>query len=153
MTTQIDYEQARLNMIEQQIRTWEVLDQSVLELLNEVHREDFVTPEFKSLALADTQIPLSHEQVMMTPKLEARLLQSLSVQKDDKVLEVGTGSGYMTALLASKANSVNSVDIFAEFIDSAKKCLDANDIENVNLSKSGLSSMNCTCKADFAATA
>ena len=114
MATQIDFEQARLNMIEQQIRTWEVLDQSVLDLLNEYHREEFVPAEFKALALADINIPLAHAQVMMTPKLEARLLQSLTINNQDSVLEIGTGSGYLTTLLSEQAAHVCSLDIYEE---------------------------------------
>ncbi|MBT7953347.1 MAG: protein-L-isoaspartate O-methyltransferase, partial [Gammaproteobacteria bacterium] len=91
MNTQIDFEQARLNMIEQQIRTWEVLDQDVLDLIYQVHREDFVPGNYKQVALADTNIPLANGQVMMTPKLEARLLQAVALQKNDRVLEIGTG--------------------------------------------------------------
>ena len=106
----MDIEQARFNMIEQQIRTWEVLDQSVLNLLGEIHREDFVPEAYRNLAFADIRIPLGHEQSMMFPKEEARLLQTLAVTEEENVLEVGTGSGYLTALLAKKAKQVTSID-------------------------------------------
>ena len=133
MTSQMNFEQARLNMIEQQIRPWEVLDQTVLDLLQLVHREDFVPEEFRQLALADITIPLANEQVMMTPKLEARLLQALDIQTSDKILEVGTGSGYLTALLAKLGSQVESIDIFEDFTNSAKKVLATYDLDNTRL--------------------
>lgn len=129
----MDFEQARFNMIEQQIRTWEVLDQQVLDLLGKVHREDFVPEAYRRLALADVNIPLAHDQVMMTPKVEARLLQALNLTPDDKVLEIGTGSGYLTALLANRARLVTSVDIHPDFTESAGIKLKKHDIRNVNL--------------------
>lgn len=134
MTTQIDFDQARFNMIEQQIRTWEVLDQSVLNLLNNIHREDYVPAEYKALALADTNIPLEHDQLMMSPKLEARILQSIDIRSTDTVLEIGTGSGYLTALLASVAKHVDSVDLFSDFTQSAQLKLSEQGMENVSLS-------------------
>ena len=106
-----DVEQARFNMVEQQIRTWEVLDQRVLDLLFEVRREEFVPPQYRSIAFADLEIPLGNGQSMWTPKVEARVLQELKVARSDQVLEIGTGSGYFTALLASEAGSVTSVEI------------------------------------------
>ena len=133
MPIQIDIDQARFNMIEQQIRTWQVLDQTVLDLLLEIHREDFVPDDYRQLAFADMNIPLANAQVMMTPKLEARLLQSLAILENDKVLEIGTGSSYLTALLAKCANHVESVDIFADFSHEAKIKLDAYQINNVDL--------------------
>ena len=133
MTSQINFEQARLNMIEQQIRPWEVLDQTVLDLLHLVHREDFVPEEFRQLALADVTIPLANEQVMMTPKLEARLLQALDIQDNESVLEVGTGTGYLTALLAKLASQVESIDVFEDFTNSARKALDAYALDNITL--------------------
>ncbi len=131
MTTQIDFEQARLNMIEQQIRTWEVLDQSVLDLINEIHREDFVPDNYKQLALADINIPLANEQLMMTPKMEARLLQAAAIDRGDKVLEIGTGSGYLTALTASKAKAVDTIDIFPDFVKEAEVKLKNYQLDNV----------------------
>ena len=94
-------EQARFNMIEQQIRPWNVLDQDVLDLLSEVRREEFVPAAHQALAFADLEIPLGEGAVMLAPKMEAKLLQELAVQPKDKVLEIGTGSGYMAALLAA----------------------------------------------------
>jgi len=106
-----DVEQARHNMVEQQIRTWEVLDQGVLDLLSVVKREDFVPPKYRSIAFADLEIPLSDSARMWTPKIEARVLQELKVTDAERVLEIGTGSGYFTALLASEAREVVSVEI------------------------------------------
>ncbi|MCV6639230.1 protein-L-isoaspartate O-methyltransferase [Candidatus Albibeggiatoa sp. nov. NOAA] len=129
---QFNYEQARFNMVEQQIRPWEVLNQSVLDVMAEVPREKFVPAEYQALAFADVEIPLGHDQVMMFPRLEARLLQSLSIKPTDRVLEIGTGSGYLTALLAKLAEHVDSVDIHEDFIKQAEKKLAGFD--NVSLS-------------------
>jgi len=129
----MNIEEARFNMIEQQIRPWDVLDSRVLETLRNVPREDFVPEDSRSLAFADLNIRLPHDQVMMQPKVEARLLQELALGASDRVLEIGTGSGYMTALLASLAGEVDSVEIFPEFIDTAREKLAAHDITSVNL--------------------
>ena len=129
----MNFEQARYNMIEQQIRTWEVLDQNVLDLLMKIHREDFVPDAFRQLALADTRIPLAHGQVTMTPKVEARILQSVDIQKTDKVLEIGTGCAYLTAVIANMAKEVISIDIFPEFTKSAEEKLQKHGITNVTL--------------------
>jgi protein-L-isoaspartate(D-aspartate) O-methyltransferase len=107
----MDYEQARFNMVEQQIRPWDVLDQDVLDLLFAVRREDFVPPTYRSLAFADLDLPLPGGEHMWAPKLEARVLQSLKVVPQDSVLEIGTGSGYFTALLASCSSDVTTVEI------------------------------------------
>src|SRR5260221_560817 len=112
----MDVELARLNMIEQQIRPWDVLDQSVLDLLYTVRREEFVPPQLRALAFADIELPLRIDgvdtgEVMMAPKVEARLLQELGIQAHEMVLEVGTGSGYMAALAAHRAHSVLSIEI------------------------------------------
>jgi protein-L-isoaspartate(D-aspartate) O-methyltransferase len=107
----MDIEQARYNMVEQQIRTWDVLDPNVLDLLFVVRREDYVPPEYRSLAFADLEIPLPNGERMWPPKLEARVLQSLNLRRGDSVLEVGTGSGYFTALLAASGADVTSVEI------------------------------------------
>ena len=114
----MNVEQARFNMIEQQIRPWDVLDAHVLELLAVVKREDFVPPAFRALAFADMQIPLSDNeagiaagQVMLEPRIEARILQDLQVAKHEKVLEIGTGSGFMAALLGHRAQRVLSLEI------------------------------------------
>jgi len=108
----MNIEQARFNMIEQQIRPWEVLDPTVLELLSRVKREEFVPPEHRALAFADLELPLGHGESMMQPKIEARILQEIMLQPHETVYEVGTGSGYLTALLASRARQVTSAEIY-----------------------------------------
>ena len=110
----MNIEQARFNMIEQQIRPWDVLDQGVLSLLSVVKREDFVPPAYRSMAFVDTEVPLPNGQSMLAPKVEARLLQELAMQRHERVLEIGTGSGYMAALLAHKGHHVTTVEIDAE---------------------------------------
>ncbi len=107
----MNIEQARFNMIEQQIRPWEVLDQAVLSLLALVKREDFVPPAHRALAFVDTEVPLPEGQVMLAPKVEARLLQALNVARHERVLEVGAGSGHMAALLAHRAQHVIGLEI------------------------------------------
>jgi protein-L-isoaspartate(D-aspartate) O-methyltransferase len=107
----MNVEQARFNMIEQQIRTWEVLDQSVLSLLAIVKREDFVPAAHRALAFVDTDIPLPGGQCMLSPKVEARLLQELAVQRHEQLLEIGAGSGHMAALLAHKGQQVTTLEI------------------------------------------
>jgi protein-L-isoaspartate(D-aspartate) O-methyltransferase len=130
-------EQARFNMVEQQIRPWEVLDPDVLELLHVVKREDFVPPAYRNLAFADLEIPLAgtgdSAHRMWAPKLEARVLQSLQVQPTDEVLEIGTGSGYLTALLAKQANSVLSVEIHPKLASTARERFVAHRIVNVTV--------------------
>lgn len=133
MNPALDFNQARFNMVEQQIRTWDVLDQSVLDLLFAVKREDFVPPAYRSLAFADIEIPLGHDQFMMTPKIEARIVQDLSILPSDRVLEIGTGSGYLTALLAHRAAQVVSVEYHADFSEAARAKLSAAGILNVEL--------------------
>ena len=126
-------EQARFNMVEQQIRPWDVLDMRVLDLLSEVKREQFVPPTHKEMAFMDTEIPLGHNVCMWQPKLEARVLQELRIQHSDQVLEVGTGSGYLTALLSRLAKKVTSVEIVPELRAFAEKNLAARRIDNVAL--------------------
>lgn len=129
----MDLEQARFNMIESQVRTWEVLDQAILDLLFEVRREEFVPPQYRALAFADMEIPLGHGEVMLTPKLEARMLQELALTKADRVLEIGTGSGYVTALLARLAGQVVSVERIEEFGHAAARKLAGHDLRNIEL--------------------
>ncbi|TDQ41946.1 protein-L-isoaspartate O-methyltransferase family protein [Tepidicella xavieri] len=132
-----NFEQARFNMIEQQIRPWEVLDARVLALLAEVKREQFVPAAFQSLALADMEIPLSHPVVegecMLPPKVEARALQDLALQPGDNVLEIGTGSGYMAALLGKLSARVLSLEINPELARQAQARLAAAGIDNVEV--------------------
>jgi protein-L-isoaspartate(D-aspartate) O-methyltransferase len=129
----MDIEQARYNMVEQQIRPWDVLNQHVLDLLFRIRREDFVPEAHRALAFVDMEIPLGHGQAMWTPKLEARVVQELDIRPTDRVLEIGTGSGYLTALLAAQAAEVVSVDIVPEFTATATQKLRAHGIENVVL--------------------
>ena len=133
----MDIEQARLNMIQQQIRPWEVLDPTVLELLSVVKRERFVPAAHKDLAFADVEIPLGTQgvagQSMLAPKIEARMLQELSIKAKDKVLEIGAGSGYMAALLAARAEFVYTVDIDPELVELARKNLKEAGVANVSV--------------------
>ena len=129
----MDIEQSRYNMVEQQIRPWDVLDQDVLDLLFKLRREDFVPEAHRALAFVDMEIPIGHGQTMWTPKLEARVIQELAIRPTDRVLEIGTGSGYLTGLLASRAAEVVSVDIVPEFTAAAAQKLHAHGISNVQL--------------------
>ncbi|MGE5471655.1 MAG: protein-L-isoaspartate O-methyltransferase family protein [Bacteroidota bacterium] len=127
----MNIEQARFNMIEQQIRPWEVLDPQVLDLLFVVKREDFVPAAYRNLAFADMEIPLGSGQVMLAPRVEAKLLQELGIKKTDKVLEIGTGSGYMAALLAARAETVVSVECRPELAEFARQNLERAGVANV----------------------
>ena len=109
----MNVEQARFNMIEQQIRPWDVLDQNVLDLLYKVRREEFVPAVYRGLAFSDLEIPIGAGERMMAPKMEARVLQEVAPKRTDRILEIGTGSGYMTALLAAMGAHVYSVEIDA----------------------------------------
>ena len=134
----MDFDQARFNMIESQIRTWDVLDQMVLDAVAAVRREDFVPEQYRELAFADMQIPLRAAagepgEVMLSPKLEARMIQELALTAQDKVLEIGTGSGYVTALLARLAGHVTSVEIVPEFTESAQGKVQSTGAGNVAL--------------------
>ncbi|MGR8920812.1 MAG: protein-L-isoaspartate O-methyltransferase family protein [Gammaproteobacteria bacterium] len=129
----LDYDTARLNMIEQQIRPWEVLDPTVLDACAAVHRELFVPDDYRDLAFTDTTIEIGHGQVMMAPKVEARLLQALGVRPADRVLEIGTGSGYLTALLATLGAHVTSIEYFGDLSERASARLRAAGISNVKL--------------------
>ena len=126
-------EQARFNMVEQQIRPWNVPDVRVLELLTKVKREQFVPPALQKLAFMDLEIPLGHGASMWYPKLEARALQELQLERSDRVLEVGSGSGYLTALLSHLSEHVTSVEIVPELHALAEKNLAAHHIVNVTL--------------------
>jgi len=125
--------QARFNMIEQQIRPWNVLDADVLALLADVRREEFVPAAHQALAFADLEIPLGHGQCMLAPRLEARMLQDLQVRPNEKVLEIGTGSGYMAALLARRAQSVLSLERISELAQSAAQKLQNAGIHNAHV--------------------
>jgi protein-L-isoaspartate(D-aspartate) O-methyltransferase len=135
--SQMNTEIARFNMIEQQIRPWEVLDPVVLKLLSVVRREDFVPPAYSDLAFVDMEIPLVSNarpgQTMLPPRLEARMLQELKIKNNDTVLEVGTGSGFMAALLAAKAEFVYSVEIDPLLADIARNNLQEAGVVNVSV--------------------
>ncbi len=130
----MNLEQARFNMVEQQIRTWEVLDQDVLDLLYLVPREEFVPPQHRSLAFSDIHLPLGEDESMWEPRMEARVLQELTVRKStDRVLEVGTGSGYLTALLAHRAAHVYSVEVKPALAEFGRRNLERHGAENITL--------------------
>lgn len=126
-------ETSRFNMIEQQIRTWEVLDPTVLQLLHDVPREHFVPKAYQGLAFADLEIPIGHGAKMLSPKLEGRMVQALALQKTDRVLHVGTGTGYLTALLAKLSKHVISVEIEPKLKKLAEQNLLSEGIVNVTL--------------------
>ena len=129
----MNIEQARFNMIEQQIRPWEVLDPQVLDLLFVVKREDFVPAAYRNLAFADMEIPLGSGQVMLAPRVEAKFLQELGIKKTDKVLEIGAGSGYMAALLAAHADQVISFEVRPELASFARENIQRAGITNVTI--------------------
>jgi protein-L-isoaspartate(D-aspartate) O-methyltransferase len=129
----MNFDQARANMVEQQIRPWEVLDQAVLDLLYAVPREDFVPGAYRALAFADMEIPIGEGEKMMAPKIEARCVQELAPRKHERVLEVGTGSGYLTALLAHRAAHVHSVEIRPALAAFGRDNLARHGADNVTL--------------------
>ena len=129
----MNFDQARFAMIEQQVRPWDVLDPRVLDALMQVHREDFVAAAHKQLAFADLPLPLAHGEVMMKPVLEGRMLQALALDPGEEVLEIGTGSGFITACLARLARAVTSVELHADFSESAGQRLAAAGVNNVRL--------------------
>ena len=127
----IDVASARRQMIEQQVRAWEVLDQRVLETMQRVPREEFAPPAYRDLAFADLSVPLGHGQSMLPPKLEGRILQSLAIRPEDSVLEVGTGSGFFAACLGALGRRVRSVDLFPDFVETARASLQRVGARNV----------------------
>jgi protein-L-isoaspartate(D-aspartate) O-methyltransferase len=129
----MNLEQARFNMVEQQIRPWEVLDQDVLDLLYVVRREEFVPAEFRGLAFSDTEIPLGDGECMWAPKIEARVLQALGVKRNERALEVGAGSGHFAALLAHCVHQVTSVEINPRLKAFAEQNLKRHGIDNVTV--------------------
>ncbi|MDI3513553.1 MAG: protein-L-isoaspartate(D-aspartate) O-methyltransferase [Rhodocyclaceae bacterium] len=127
----MNFEKARFNMVEQQIRPWEVLDQDVLDLLMTVKREEFVPAAYRELAFTEVEIPIGCGQVMLKPVIEGKVLQALRLAKSDSVLEVGTGSGYFAALLAARAEWVRTIEIECELVKLAGANLARNGVENV----------------------
>ncbi len=129
----MNFEQARFNMVEQQVRPWEVLDERVLALLEKIHREDFVPVRYRKMAFTDMAIPLDHGQSMMKPVVEGRLLQALELKPDETALEIGTGSGFITACLSRTAKQVISVDLYEQFTNEVAAKLKEKGISNVEL--------------------
>ena len=127
----MNFEKARFNMVEQQIRPWDVLDQRVLDLIAASARDEFVPPDYQGVSYSDTRIPLPHGESMMAPKVEGRLLQALDITAADRGLEVGTGTGYLTMLLARSARHLTSIDIHEDFTQAAAKNLATRSITNV----------------------
>ncbi|MDX1593657.1 MAG: protein-L-isoaspartate O-methyltransferase [Gammaproteobacteria bacterium] len=136
--TAVDFAKARFNMVEQQVRPWDVLDQRVLDVMASVPREHFAPAAYRNLAYADIPIPLDDGQAMLHPKYEGRILQALALGEYDNVLEIGTGSGYLTACLAALARHVRSIDIRAAFTERAGEKLAARNIDNVTLATADL---------------
>lgn len=129
----MNQDQARFNMVEQQIRTWEVLDKAVLAALMQLQREDFVPPHCQAMAYADTEIPLPHGQTMMPPRIDARLVNDLALTGKESVLEIGTGSGYLCALLALRARQVLSLEVHADLAQGAQRHLAQAGITNAQV--------------------
>jgi protein-L-isoaspartate(D-aspartate) O-methyltransferase len=140
----MDLDHARDQMVSQQLRTWEVLDQKILDLFERLPREDFVPPAYRSLAYADMQVPLGDGQVMMAPLVEGRLLQAFGFQGHERVLEVGTGSGFLTACLASLARTVVSLDCRPEFLERADVALRRAGLTNVVLEQQDANTLDTT---------
>ncbi len=126
---------ARIQMVEQQVRTWDVSADAVLAVLASIQRDAYVPIAFRDVAYADTEIPLGHGQVMLRPSIEGRLLQSLDLHRDDTVLEIGTGSGYLTACIAALAGEITSIELFDDLVAASKKNLEENGVENASISQ------------------
>ncbi len=145
----MNLEQARFNMIEQQIRTWSVLDDTVLQTMSSIPRDVFVPDSFQTLAYADIEVPLNHGESMMFPRVEGRMLQELEIGINDDCLEIGTGSGYVTACMANMSKHVHSVDIYDDFLEDAEENLAKVNISNVILeNKDALSALDLSQKYD-----
>jgi len=142
----MDLTQARFNMIEQQIRPWTVLDTTVLQTMGDIPRDIFVPESLVSMAYADIEVPMGHGESMMFPRVEGRMLQELEIGIDDECLEIGTGSGFVTACMATMANHVDSIDIYDDFLESAASKLEQVNISNIQLSKQDALSMEGTSK-------
>ncbi len=127
----MNIEEARFNMIEQQIRPWDVLDVDVLKIIQEIPRELFVPEEYKKIAFSDLEVPLAYGQYMMEPKVEARMLQTLQIQADDEILEIGTGSGFITACLAKLGKQVDTIEYYENLSSHAQVILKQQEVKNV----------------------
>ncbi|HRP94991.1 MAG TPA: protein-L-isoaspartate O-methyltransferase [Rhodocyclaceae bacterium] len=144
----MNFEQARFNMVEQQIRPWEVLDPDVLDLLMTVKREEFVPAAHRNLAFADVEIPIGCGQVMLKPVIEGKVLQAVQVGRSDSVLEIGAGSGYFAALLAARAEWVRTIDIEPELVQLAADNLDRYGVQNVTV-KEADGALGLPCRAPY----
>ena len=148
----MDMEQARFNMIEQQIRPCSVLDETVLQTMLSIPREVFAPESLKTLAYADIEIPLANGEAMMFPRIEGRMLQELEINIDDECLEIGTGSGYVTACMANMSKHVDSIDLYEDFIQSAEEKLALVNVSNIDLKvKNALTDLNDSKKYDVIA--
>ncbi len=148
---QANLEIARRQMIDQQVRAWEVLDDRVLEAFTRVSRDRYVPESFRDVAFADTSIPLGHGQSMLPPKVDGRILQALAVSRGDAVLDVGTGSGFLAACLAALGGSVRSLEIFADLAMSARSALRANSVPGVEIEVADASQLDETDRYDVIA--
>ncbi len=144
----MNFNTARENMLLNQVRTWDFVSPDIINIMRKLQREEFVPVEHRKLAFSDLEIPLGHEQYMMKPILEGRILQSLNLIGNEKVLEIGTGSAYMTALLALSSAHVTSIDIHQDFIDSALEKLAEANITNVKCETNNVFNLNSTYKYD-----
>ncbi len=142
----MDLEQARFNMIEQQIRPWSVLDKTVLQTMSDIPRDIFTPESLVSMAYADVEVPIGHDETMMFPRIEGRMLQELEIDIDDECLEVGTGSGFVTACMATMANHVESIDIYDDFLESATQKFEKVNISNIQLRNQDALSMDNASK-------
>lgn len=142
---------AREQMVEQQVRTWDVLDERVLEVMRRIPREQFVPPEHRYLAYADVEIALPHGQHMLRPNLTGRLLQALSLTGTERVLEVGSGSGFLTACLAQMAKSVRSVEYFADLAELARTHLAASGVRNAEVIAADATRLDAATRYDAVA--
>ncbi|HHL31044.1 MAG TPA: protein-L-isoaspartate O-methyltransferase, partial [Oceanospirillales bacterium] len=144
----MNFNTARKNMLLNQIRTWDFISPENISIMQKIQREEFVPVEHRKLAFSDIEIPLPHNEQMMKPILEGRILQSLGLTGNEKVLEIGTGSAYMTALLALSSDHVTSIDIHQDFIDSATEKLNEAQINNVKCEQQDVFNLHSTYKFD-----
>ena len=144
----MNLEQARFNMIEQQIRPWSVLDSTVLQTMGDIPRDAFVPEALRSMAYADIEIPLEHNETMMFPRVEGRMLQELELGINDECLEVGTGSGFTAACMATMAKHVDSIDIYDDFLESAEQKFKALNISNISLENKDALNINVAKQYD-----
>ena len=128
----MNIEEARFNMINQQIRPWDVLDIDILKIIQEIPRELFVPEQYKKIAFSDLEVPLAYGQCMMAPKVEARMLQTLQIQANDEILEIGTGSGFVTACLAKLGKHVDTIEYYEDLSTQAQSILNQKQISNIN---------------------